>query len=396
MGLRSDADPLHVVQTVGDLWVTSGGPSRSVTALADGLARAGASVDLVTSRPDPSAAIVRPTESGVRLCTVGASPRGGLWRGASSPFGRAVAEAAPPGPVVVHDHGVWLPTNRAAALVARASGSPLVVSPKGMLSERALGVKRTKKQVAWHLYQRRALRAAAAFQATSEAEAEDVRRAGLRQPVAVIPHGVGSPPEAAGTRPGRGGAGRTALFLSRVHPIKGLPDLIAAWGRVRPEGWRLVVAGPEEEGHRAEVERQVRASGLADAVTFAGPVNDDEKWDLYRDADLFVLPTHSENFGIVVAEALAAGLPTITTHGAPWRALETERCGWWVPVGAEPFAAALRKATSAPPDALLDMGARGRAYVRRALSWDRTAAEHLALYQWLLGRGPRPDSIIAG
>ena len=265
-----------------------------------------------------------------------------------------------------------------------------------MLSERALGVKRTKKQVAWHLYQRRALGAAAAFQATSEAEAEDVRRAGLRQPVAVIPHGVGSPPEAAVAHPGRGGAGRTALFLSRVHPIKGLPDLVTAWGRVRPQGWRLVVAGPEEEGHRAEVERQVRASGLAEAVTFSGPVGESEKWDLYRDADLFVLPTHSENFGIVVAEALAAGLPAITTHGAPWRALETERCGWWVPVGAEPFAAALREATSAPPGALRDMGTRGRAYVRRELSWDRTAAEHLALYQWLLGRGARPGSVVVG
>lgn len=386
--------PVHVVQTVGDLWVASGGPSRSVTALADGLARAGAGVTLVTSWPDPSAPIVRPAEPGVRLRAVAAPPRGGLWRGAASPFGRAVAAAAPPGPAVVHDHGVWLPTNRAAALVARATGRPLVVSPKGMLSERALGIKRTKKRAAWHLYQRRALRAAAAFQATSEVEAEDVRRAGLRQPVAVIAHGVRVPPDAA--PPQADGAGRTALFLSRVHPIKGLPDLVAAWARVRPEGWRLVVAGPEEEGHRAEVERQVQGSGLADAVTFAGPVGESEKWDLYRSADLFVLPTHSENFGIVVAEALAAGLPVITTHGAPWQALETERCGWWVPVGAEPFAGALSEATSAPPDALREMGWRGRAYVRRELSWDRAAAEHLALYRWLLGAGPRPDCVAEG
>ena len=386
--------PICVVQTVGDLWVTSGGPSRSVTALADGLARAGASVDLVTSWPDRAEPVVRPSEPGVRLRAVPAPPRGGLWRGASSPFGRAVAASVSGGAAVVHDHGVWLPTNRAAALAARAAQCPLVVSPKGMLSERALGVKRTKKRVAWHLYQRRVLGAAAAFQATSDAEVDDLRRAGLRQPVALIPHGVGGPPVGTGEAPGRGGADRTALFLSRLHPIKGLPDLVAAWDRVRPDGWRLVVAGPEEEGHRSEVEGQVRAAGLGGAVTFAGPVGDDDKWDLYRSADLFVLPTHSENFGIVVAEALAAGLPAITTHGAPWRALETERCGWWVPVGAESFAAALREATSAPPAVLREMGARGRAYVRRELSWDRTATEHLALYRWLLGEGPRPGSVV--
>ena len=265
-----------------------------------------------------------------------------------------------------------------------------------MLSEWALNAKRAKKRVAWFLYQRRALQTAAAFQATAEAEAEDVRRLGLRQPVAVIPHGVQMPPSDGGaTSPlGPGGGARTALFLSRVHPKKGLPHLVSAWDAVRPEGWRLVIAGPDEAGHRVEIERQVAAAGLDDAVRFEGPVGDDDKWELYRSADLFVLPTHSENFGIVVAEALAAGLPAITTHGAPWRALETHRCGWWVPIGAEPFAAALRDATSAPPEVLRDMGARGRDYVHQNLSWDRTAADHLALYRWLLGSAPRPDFVV--
>ncbi|MDT0632219.1 glycosyltransferase [Rubrivirga litoralis] len=385
--------PIRAVHAVGDLWVSSGGPSRSVTAVCDALARGGAAVDLVTSWPDPAVPIVRPAEAGVRLLAVADGARSGLWQGARSAFGRAVAEAAaPPGVAVVHDHGLWLPTNRAAALAARAAGRPFVVSPKGMLSDRALRVKRAKKRLAWHLYQRRVLGLVDAFQATSEAEAADVRRAGFRQPVAVIPHGVAVPPSAS-PRPARAGR-RTALFLSRVHPIKGLPDLVEAWDRVRPDAWRLVVAGPDEEGHRAALERQVAAAGLGGAVSFAGPVEEAAKWDLYREADLFVLPTHSENFGIVVAEALAAGLPVLTTKGAPWQALETERCGWWTDVGAEPVAAALREATAAPPEALRAMGERGRAYVAGHLSWDRAAAEHLALYQWLLGGGPRPNSVV--
>ena len=391
----SKSPTVRAVHTVGDLRASFGGPSRSVTAVCDALDRAGALVALVTSRPDAGEPLVRPAQAGVDLRVVDESQRSGLWRGASSAFGRAVSEAAaPPGPTVVQNHGLWVPTNRSAALAARAAGRPYVVSPKGMLSEWSMSQSRVKKQVAWHLYQRRALQVADAFQVTAEAEAEDVRRLGLRQPVAVIPHGVDVPaapprPAGRGDLDGRGGV-RTALFLSRVHPKKGLPDLVEAWGRVRPDGWRLVIAGPDDGGHQAEVERQAEALGLGGAVSFPGPVGDDDKWDLYGAADLFVLPTLAENFGIVVAEALAAGLPVLTTHEAPWRVLETERCGWWVETGPDAVAAALREATAAPPDALRAMGARGRAYAEARLSWDRTAAEHLALYQWLLDGGSRP------
>lgn len=384
---------VRAVHTVGDLRESSGGPSRSVTALCDALDRVGASVSIVTSQPGPDEPILRPSRPDVDLRLSG-KERKGLWRGANSPFGRAVTEAvAASGPAVVQNHGVWVPTNRAAALAARAADRPFVVSPKGMLSEWALSVKRVKKQLAWHLYQRHTLEMAQAFVVTAEAEAEDVRRLGLRQPIAVIPHGVAFSPPGTFSASTQGEEPRTALFLSRVHPKKGLPDLVEAWGRVRPEGWRLVIAGPDEGGHRAEIERQIQQLGLGDAVSFVGPVGDDEKWDLYGAADLFVLATHSENFGIVIAEALATGVPVVTTHGAPWEVLVSHRCGWWVETGAEPFAAALSEATSASPDVLRAMGARGRAYVEEHLSWDRSAAEHLALYHWLLGTGPRPDSV---
>ena len=106
--------------------------------------------------------------------------------------------------------------------------------------------------------------------------------------------------------------------------------LIEAWVRLRPEGWRLRIAGPDEAGHRAEIEALVIRHRLAGVVSFLGPVEGKAKTDAYRTADLFILPTHSENFGMVVAEALSYGVPVLTTHGAPWSELETERCGWWV------------------------------------------------------------------
>jgi glycosyltransferase involved in cell wall biosynthesis len=267
---------------------------------------------------------------------------------------------------------------------------PLVISTRGMLSGWALDQKRRKKQVAWRLYQRRDLRSAHLLHATSATEVEDIRQAGLRQPVAVIPNGVEVPGPFRSSAPT---SPREALFLSRLHPGKGALDLVRAWARVRPEGWRLVLAGPDEDGHRANVERAVRELGLEAVTRFAGPVGDDEKWDLYRRADLFVLPTASENFGIVVAEALAAGTPVVTTKGAPWRVLEERACGWWIDRGVEPLEAALREATALDDDTRRAMGVRGRAYAEANLSWEHIAEEMAAAYRWVLGNGERPAAI---
>ena len=386
---------LRVVHTVGSLSGAHGGPSRSVTLLADALAGVGAAVEIVAMQ-EPGERPVRPADSRVALRLVPGHERDGAWRARATPFGRALVDAVTgcgETTAVVHDHGLWLPTNRTASRVAQAAGVPLVVSPKGMLSARALGAARAKKRVAWMLYQRLALTRARAFAVTSPTEADDVRRAGLGQPVAVIGYGVAVPTLA--PRAAAPDGVRTALFLSRVHPIKGLPDLVEAWAAVRPGDWRLVVAGPGDAAYVSEVQAQVRAHGLSDRVSFVGEVSDADKGALYGAADLFVLPSHSENFGIVVAEALAAGVPVVTTRATPWAPLVEHGCGWWVETGAASVGRALAEATAAPPDRLAAMGARGRAYAEAHLSWEASAREHLALYLWLVGQGERPASVIA-
>jgi glycosyltransferase involved in cell wall biosynthesis len=173
------------------------------------------------------------------------------------------------------------------------------------------------------------------------------------------------------------------LFVGRIYPVKGLPMLVEAWARVRPRGWHLVIAGPDEAEHRAEVERAVSVAGLNGVISFLGPIHGKAKTGAYFNADLFVLPSYSESFGMAVAEALAHGLPVLTTKGAPWPELAARGCGWSIDPTVEGIAQGLSEATSQDSAALSAMGARGRAWIAANFGWDAIATQFLAAYEQL-------------
>ena len=181
--------------------------------------------------------------------------------------------------------------------------------------------------------------------------------------------------------------------MSRLHPKKGLLNLIEALAISLPDSWEVIIAGPDEENHRHEVECAVRRTQLTNKVTFLGPVDDGKKWAIYQSADLFVLPSFSENFGIVVAEALASGVPVITTIGTPWQELETHNCGWWIDIGVEPLAEALQIAMSLTDEERLRMGQNGRRLIEQKYNWSDVADKMITVYQWVLGQGSKPNCI---
>jgi glycosyltransferase involved in cell wall biosynthesis len=253
-----------------------------------------------------------------------------------------------------------------------------------MLEPWALSHRRWKKRLAWCLYQRADLKKAAALHATAEAEATQFRSLGLANPITVIPNGVDVPELE--RSPYSGQRIRTALFLSRLHPKKGLPLLVEAWAKIRPINWRMRVAGPDESGHAATVKELVRAAGLEKSWEFVGEIGDSQKWAVYERAHLFVLPSHSENFGMVVAEALAAGLPVIATQGCPWQGLENHSCGWWVASTVEALTHALQEAFATPDSELFAMGARGRSWMQAEFGWNMVAQRMTALYEEVFRR----------
>jgi glycosyltransferase involved in cell wall biosynthesis len=255
-----------------------------------------------------------------------------------------------------------------------------------MLEPWARSHKKWKKDIAWAFYQRRDLACANAIHATAATEAKNLARLNLGVPVHTIPNGVDIPELPAPELVGREGPQRIALFLGRLYPVKGLPLLIKAWNRVRPKGWRLVLAGPDEAGHKAELETLIRDTGLSEKISFTGPLAGAAKSKCLAGANLFVLPSYSESFGMAVAEALAHGLPVLTTNSTPWPMLRERGCGWTVDATVDGIEEGLSQATSQDSKSLEAMGAKGRAWVASEFGWERVAKQFVAVYQETLAQ----------
>ena len=335
---------LHVVASFNE---RDGGPARYISELCSNLAARGHAISLLTAIAPRETLMSVDSRVRVRVVPQNGSANGSGFAGAVTAWTRLHAGG------IVHQHGLWRSTMHRAAVAARRARVPVVWAPMGMLEPWALGHRAWKKKLAWWMYQRRDLAGAAVLHATSRLEADGVRQAGLHAPVAVIPLGVTLPERARPDRPEL--PTRTALFLSRIHPKKGLLMLLEAWAALRPAGWRLVIAGNDENGHAAEVRAAIARLRLNDVVSMPGPAYGEAKEELFREAQIFILPSHSENFAVVIAEALVRELPVLTTTGTPWPELIEKKAGWWVEPEIASIQAALAAATALPREELRAM-----------------------------------------
>ena len=369
---------IHVVPAITE---EAAGPTYSVPRLCESLISTG--VDVQLAALDWGAMPVRlpylktfPLGLGPRR--LGVSPRMRRWLKQEVTSGRVD---------VIHNHSLWMMPNVYPGNAVRHSRCRLVVSPRGTLSAWALGRNALQKKIFWHVLQAPMLRAAACFHATAVSEYEDIRRLGFRQPVCILPNGIDVPPLEGALKSGR----RQLLYLGRIHPVKGIDNLLHAWRAVEdrfPE-WELCVAGPDNRGYLAEMQALAGQLRLK-RVEFADPLFGEDKLRAYRAASLFVLPTHSENFGMTVAEALAAGTPAIVTTGAPWSGLVKQGAGWWIDIGVDPMVACLEQALATTPTRLEEMGRVGREWMLRDYSWERIGAQLSWVYRWLLEGGEPP------
>ncbi|MEM7766158.1 MAG: glycosyltransferase [Pseudomonadota bacterium] len=304
---------------------------------------------------------------------------------------------------VVHQHGIWQAYSMQVGAWHKRTGRPYMISPRGMLDEWAIRNSAWKKKLSGALFEHRHLRRAACLHALNRSEADSIRSLGYDQPIAIIPNGADLPDPATLARPAGWPEGKVLLFIGRLHPKKGIMELIEAWSmleQARPglaDEWSLVIAGWDDGGHEAVLRETIAERGLGGRVVMPGSLFGDEKRAALSHASAFVLPSYSEGLPMSVLEAWAYRLPVLMTEAC--NIPEGFADGAAVRIETDPAAMCgqLAEALGRDGEALAGMGARGRLLVERRFSWPSIAARHMEVYRWMTAgcpAGDRPDCIV--
>lgn len=302
-----------------------------------------------------------------------------------------------------HLHGAWLRAMHYGAVEARARKIPYVFELMGMYEEYSLGQKWFKKRVSRAWFQDKNISLAGCLHVNSESEGIRLRKMGFKPPIAVIPVGVDTDlirsrqtnslemdvPEIWKLTP-------FFLFLSRIHPKKGIEMLLPAWAKLHASypDVRLVIAGAGEASYVQRLQEMASNLGIFERCVWAGAVSENQKAWLLTKAKFMALPTYSENFGNVVPEALAHGTPVLTTTGTPWSGIVVNRCGWYVAPSTEAIEQGLRTAMATPDDELKQMGQAGRNWCEENFSLNYTADSIDSVYRWLVNGDAKPSCLI--
>lgn len=370
---------MRCCQIVGSLDRKHGGPSKSVYALAQRLGRCNYQVELLATDQR------RFTENQEENLRVSIFYRN--WPERICPSGEMRTRLQHLDTDLVHHHGLWLRTLHYAHKTAVEKKIPLVISPRGMMSEWSWNHHRRRKAFARRFIHPGAMEAAAGWHATSEGEAGEIRALGFTQPICVAPNGVTMPKDAETQAyrdywyrrcPAANGS-RNALFYGRFHEKKRVIELIDLWLEVAPADWLLLIIGIPEAYSVRQLERYVmRASGTGRVKIMDGT----HAPPPYAIASLFILPSRSENFGLTVAEAMTYAVPVLVTDTTPWREVSSHAAGWWVPW--ESFGKALSEALTSSASFLSERGRNGRDLVFRTYGWEVAAAKLDVFYRKLV------------
>ena len=304
---------------------------------------------------------------------------------------------------VFHDNGLWLPFNNTISKICNKQSIPLVISSHGMLEPWSLKYRYFKKKFGMLLYQKKNLKRANIIHATSNMEAENIIKLNLKVPIAIIPNGIDKPfknklsksfnPISLGLE--KNDQRKIMLYLGRIHPKKGLLNFLKAWknSSLFLNDWRLVIAGFPQEDYLRKLKAFVNNNQINSSVYFLNPLFGENLANIYKYSKIFVLPTFSENFGLVIAEALSYGLPTITTKGTPWSSLEKANAGWWCEASINEFENVLKVATNLNENDYKIMSQ--NAYnLSKSYDWDQISKSYLELYNWILYKTNKPSFIV--
>ena len=278
--------------------------------------------------------------------------------------------------VIVHDHGLWMDSNIASCFTSYLNDIPLLVSTHGSLEPWAMEHKKIKKKIAFQLYQKFLLNRASYIHTTSESEKLAVQKLLPKSNIKVIALGTNVIKKEFVSKCDS----KNAIFLSRIHKKKGLDILIDAWANASHDGWKMIIVGPGEDSYYNIVKQRIKMRGLEDDIQLVGELYGHDKQKALFNSSLFILPSYSENFGLVISEALMSGLPVITTNKTPWLNLQEIGCGWTISPEINELVEALEEATKMTPAELRSMGQIGRNWMIDKFTWKNFGKNLMSIY----------------
>lgn len=362
-----------------------GGPARSIPALACGLSQVGIDTTLmVKSTSDMNTHVIENS-------TVKFKPL------ASSVSNDELKELIVGGGYdVIHCQEIWYPLYHRVAVICRKYNIPYIITPRGTLEPWSLSQKRIKKMIAWALYQKRDLQKASCILATASMEAQHIRDLKINTPIAIIPNGIDVSDYPCRKYSSLKFIKKQLLFLSRIHPKKGIEFLIKSWEILSAKypDWKVIIAGNGDDAYIEKLNNQIVKCGLENNMSIIPPQYGADKYKLYYESSLFVLPSYSENFGMVIAEAMSCGVPVITTNGTPWQDLNVRKIGWCIDLSESNLTSALSQALELGQEKLFDMGQKASEYVLETYQHKQVAIKNMMLYNWIISGKDKPNYII--
>ncbi|ASF45702.1 glycosyltransferase [Methylovulum psychrotolerans] len=303
---------------------------------------------------------------------------------------------------VLHSQGLWMYPSMASSQWAKRTGKPYLISPHGMLDPWAVRNSRWKKRLAGWAYENAHLHGAACLHALCESEAESIRAYGLKNPICVIPNGIHAPPntisETAFWRQQIPDKAKILLYLGRLHPKKGLLQLLEAWATAHEYSdantWHLVIAGWDQNGHEQILKALADNLYIQGSVHFIGSQFGGQKHACYSNADAFILPSFSEGLPMTILEAWSYCLPVLMTEHCHLPEGFQANAAIHIGTDADSIKNGLAVLFNMSDSERCAMGERGKMLTINHFSWSHIAKQMTLVYQWVLGEGDKPDCVI--
>lgn len=297
---------------------------------------------------------------------------------------------------ILHQHGLWTPISWLSYKLKKHLKVKKVVQPHGLLMPYSRNLSKWKKDIAFSLFERSNINSADVLVACSKEEAILLDHLFPNKAIAVIPNGVADKFHNLEKKVKPSSRKRRLLFLSQIIPVKGLERAIWSISEIgldKFRDWEFLIAGYGHNDYLKVLKNLVIELNLDEVIKFIGPKFGIEKAETFDNADAFILPSYSENFAIVVAEALSRGLPVLATKGAPWKELESEKCGFWVENTVSGIKEGILEILKTPIEELQTMGYRGKDLISENYLWSKNSLKTTELYEWMISGGEPPTFV---